>query len=134
MADRLDGWVFGCDICQDVCPWNRKAPAGTAPELDARPELTNPDLIAWLDRDPAEMARSIKGTALSRAKRAGLLRNAALILGTRGVTEAIPALRRRLDDADHVVRDAARWALQRIGNEDALDALDPDAPVSGDNA
>ncbi len=131
MADRLDGWVFGCDICQDVCPWNRKAPAGRVAELDARPELTTPDLIAWLDRDPAEMARSIKGTALSRAKRAGLLRNAALILGTRRVVEAIAALARRLEDREEVVRGAARWALLRIGTEDALDALGPRLPDPG---
>jgi epoxyqueuosine reductase len=130
-ADRLDGWVFGCDVCQDVCPWNRKAPAGRAPELDARPGLTNPDLIAWLDRDPAEMSRAIKGTALSRAKRAGLLRNAALILGERRVAGAVPALARRLDDPDPVVRDAAAWALRRIGTGDALCAPDV-APADSD--
>ena len=125
-ADRLDGWVFGCDVCQDVCPWNRKAPAGREPELDARPGLTNPDLIDWLDRDPAETARSIKGTALARAKRSGLLRNAALILGERRAVEAVPALARRLDDPDPVVRGAAAWALRRIGSEDALAARSPD--------
>ncbi len=124
-AGRLDGWVFGCDVCQDVCPWNRKAPPGRAPELDARPGLTNPDLIDWLDRDPADLSRAIKGTALSRARRAGLLRNAALILGERGVVEAVPALARRLADADPVVRDAARWALRRIGGDEARRALDP---------
>ncbi len=122
-AGRLDGWAFGCDICQDVCPWNRKAPPGTTTELEARPGLTHPDLIAWLDRDPAEMTRSIKGTALSRAKRSGLLRNAALILGERRIEAAVPALIRRLDDADPVIQKAAAWALRRIGTEDALNAL-----------
>jgi len=121
-ADRLDGWVFGCDVCQDVCPWNRKAPAGRAEALDARPGQTNPDLIGWLDRDPAEFARAVKGTALSRAKRGGLLRNAALVLGGRGAAAAVPALARRLADADPVVRDAAAWALRRIGTPEALDA------------
>lgn len=123
-AGRLDGWVFGCDVCQDVCPWNRKAPPGRTPELDAREGLTNPDLIAWLDRDPAELTRAVKGTALSRAKRTGLLRNAALILGERRATAAVPALARRLLDPDPVVRDAAAWALRRISGEDALRALD----------
>ncbi len=116
-ADRLDGWVFGCDVCQDVCPWNRKAPSGRSGELDARPGLTNPDLIEWIERDPAEFRRSVKGTALSRAKRSGLIRNAALILGQRRVKEAIPALRTCLNDPDPVVRGAAAWALDRI--EDA---------------
>jgi epoxyqueuosine reductase len=124
MADRLDGWVFGCDVCQDVCPWNRKAPAGKMPELDARAGLTNPDLIAWLDLEPSALSRAIKGTALTRAKRVGLVRNAALILGTRRVVEAVPALVRRLDDPDPVVRDAAAWALRRIETPAALEALD----------
>lgn len=123
LAETLDGWVFGCDICQDVCPWNRKAPPGRLPELDARPALTNPDLIAWLDRDPAEFTRSLKGTALSRAKRVGLLRNAALILGQRGVREAIPSLSRLLCDPEPIIRGAAEWALRRIGTPQALDAL-----------
>jgi epoxyqueuosine reductase len=122
-ADRLGGWVFGCDVCQDVCPWNRKAPPGHAPELDQRPGLTNPDLIAWLTRDAAEMTRWLKGTALRRAKRAGLLRNAALILGTRRAVEAVPALVARLDDQDPVVRGAAAWALRRIGTDEAICAL-----------
>ncbi len=50
-AGELHGWVFGCDICQDVCPWNRKAPAGRLLELQGRPEWSNPDLIEWLERD-----------------------------------------------------------------------------------
>jgi epoxyqueuosine reductase len=123
-ADRLDGWVFGCDVCQDVCPWNRKAPPGRAEALDPRPGLTTPDLIEWLDRDPAEFSRMLKGTALKRAKRAGLLRNASLILGARGEARAVPALARRLDDDEPVVRQAAAWALRTIGTPEALAALE----------
>jgi epoxyqueuosine reductase len=129
-ADRLDGWVFGCDVCQDVCPWNRKAPEGRSAELDARPGLTNPDLIDWLDRDPADFSRGIKGTALGRAKRAGLLRNAALILGTRRVLEAVSALARRLEDGDPTVRQAAAWALRRIDTIEARAALERASLVS----
>ena len=82
IADRLDGWVFGCDVCQDVCPWNRKAPPGREPALDAQPGLDQPrpDRLARRATRPT-FARSLKGTALARAKRSGLLRNAALILG-----------------------------------------------------
>ena len=64
-AAELDGWVFGCDVCQDVCPWNRKAPPGRHPELDARPEWTNPDLIEWLSRDASDWKARLRGTALS---------------------------------------------------------------------
>ena len=128
-ADRLDGWVFGCDVCQDVCPWNRKAPPGRAPELDPRPGLTNPDLVAWLTREPAAFTRAIKGTALARARRPGLLRNAALILGTRGAVEAVPALAALVNDPDPVVRDAVAWALRRIGTPEARAALAPEGTL-----
>jgi len=114
MAEQLNGWVFGCDICQDVCPWNRKAPTGREPALAGSAEWTNPDLLEWLEADPAEFRRRLKGTALARSKRSGLVRNAALILGARGVTEAIPALTRLLEDEDGAIRDSAAWALSRI--------------------
>jgi epoxyqueuosine reductase len=123
-ADRLDGWAFGCDVCQEACPWNRKAPAAREPALAARPGWSSPDLIAWLEADPAAFRRALKGTAMSRAKRSGLLRNAALILGTREAREALPALAARLDDEDPVVRGAVAWALGRIGGEAAARALE----------
>jgi epoxyqueuosine reductase len=124
-ADRLDGWVFGCDVCQDVCPWNRKAPAGRMAEFEAHSEWTNPDLIEWLGRTREEWKDALKGTALARTKRVGLLRNAALLLGTGRVAEAVPALRGRLADLDEgpVVRAAAAWALGRIGTAPAREAL-----------
>ena len=130
-AGGLGDWAFGCDICQDVCPWNRKAPPGSDPGLEPRAEWVNPDLIAWLDRDPAEFAAMLKGTALSRSRRSGLVRNAALVLGARGVAEAVPSLIGRLGDADPVVRGASAWALARIGEPSAVAALveardDPD--------
>jgi epoxyqueuosine reductase len=124
-AGQLDGWVFGCDVCQDVCPWNRKAPSGRMAELDPRPEWDNPDLVRWLE-DGREVWRArLKGTAAARAKRTGLLRNAALVLGSRGATEAVGPLVARLDDGDEdpVVRAAAAWALGRIATDDAHTAL-----------
>ncbi len=124
IADQLGDWAFGCDICQDVCPWNRKAPPGSEPGLDPKPEWINPDLIAWLDRDPSEFRKALKGTALARSKRSGLVRNAALILGHRGSTEAVPSLMARLTDLDPVVRSASAWALGRIGTFEAIEALE----------
>jgi epoxyqueuosine reductase len=123
-SETLDGWAFGCDVCQDVCPWNRKAPTGREPGLEPRPSWTYPDLIEWLERDPVEFSRAIKGTALGRSKRSGLLRNAALILGTRRVFEALHALVERLHDADPIVRGASAWALGRIGSAEAVEALE----------
>ena len=111
-AAKLHGWVFGCDICQDVCPWNRKAPPGREAELDARPEWSDPDLIEWLNLGASEWQARLKGTALARAKRVGLLRNAALVLGSRGSTEAIAPLAARLDDGSE---DASVRASRGVG-------------------
>jgi epoxyqueuosine reductase len=124
-AGRLHGWVFGCDVCQDVCPWNRKAPAGRAPEFVARADWTNPDLVEWLDQSVATWKARLGGTALTRAKRVGLVRNAALALGDRRVAQAVPALGRRLVDVeeDPVVRAAAAWALGRIQTDEAVEIL-----------
>ena len=124
-ASQLHGWVFGCDVCQDVCPWNRKAPVGRAPEFAARTDWTNPDLIEWLDRDVETWKARLGGTALTRAKRVGLVRNAALALGGRRVAQAVPALGRRLVDVeeDPVVRAAAAWALGRIQTDEAVEIL-----------
>jgi epoxyqueuosine reductase len=124
-AGDLHGWVYGCDVCQDVCPWNRKAPAGRLVELHGRLEWSDPDLIEWLDRDENAWRTALRGTALVRTKRVGLVRNAALVLGQRHVAAAVPALARRLADAgeDPVVQAAAAWALGRIGTETAIDAL-----------
>jgi epoxyqueuosine reductase len=105
-------WLFGCDVCQEVCPWNRKAPPAREPALaptEALPPLTT--LVAM--DEPAFRAR-FRGTAMSRAKRAGVARNAALILGNRSDGDAEPALRRALDDPDEGVRAAAAWALARL--------------------
>jgi epoxyqueuosine reductase len=135
-ARELDGWVFGCDVCQDVCPWNRKAPPGRHPEMEARPEWMKPDLLKWLSLDASHWKAMLRGTALKRAKRSGLLRNAALVLGTRRLVEAAEPLAGRLDDVreDAVVRASAAWALGQIGTDLALAALrrhhdDPDPLV-----
>ncbi len=135
-ARALDGWVFGCDVCQDVCPWNRKAPPASHAELAPRPEWIEPDLIDWLTRDPGEWKSLLKGTALTRAKRVGLVRNAALVLGSRKREEATAPLADRLDDRaeDPVVRGSSAWALGQIGTQQARAALarhrnDPDPLV-----
>jgi epoxyqueuosine reductase len=121
-ADALHGWVFGCDICQDVCPWNRKAARPREPELAPRPEWSDPDLIAWLVADPSEFQARLKGTALKRTGRAGLIRNACLVLAQKGVRAVIPALSRLLDDPDPTVRWAATHALETLDTPEAAQA------------
>lgn len=114
LREPIGDWLFGCDVCQEVCPWNRKAPLGTEPALQARPELEKVNPVELLGLSEAEFHRRFRSTALTRAKRRGLLRNAAVVLGNAGDPAALPALRRALDDPEPLVRDAARWAIEKI--------------------
>ncbi|MGC8638825.1 MAG: tRNA epoxyqueuosine(34) reductase QueG [Isosphaeraceae bacterium] len=125
-AGSLHGWVFGCDVCQDVCPWNRQAPSGRMGQLEEGRGDRPPNLVEWLDRDASAWKTALEGSALRRAKRAGLLRNAALVLGERRAAEAEPALARRLmdDNEDPAVRSAAAWALARLDTPTARAVLE----------
>ncbi len=112
LREGIGEWVFGCDVCQDVCPWNGKA--GPAREPALAPSGPFGPLEALLDLDGDGFRARFRGSAISRAKRAGLLRNAAIVLGNRGDARAVPALRRALDDEDATVRHAAAWAVERL--------------------
>jgi epoxyqueuosine reductase len=114
MRPAMSEWLFGCDVCQEVCPWNRKAPPAAEPALRPRPDLIAIDPLELLGLSDEEFRRRFRGTALWRTKRRGLLRNAALILGNRGDPAALPALQKALDDPEPVIREAARWAIARI--------------------
>src|SRR5215475_9072028 len=106
--------VFGCDICQDVCPWNRKAPATTAPEFQPRPELVNPAL-AWLaEISEEEFREKFRGSPVKRAKRNGLRRNALIAIGNSDDTSLLPVAERASHDPDLAVSESAAWALQRL--------------------
>jgi epoxyqueuosine reductase len=106
--------VFGCDICQDVCPWNRRAPLSTDPELAVRPELVNPSL-AWLAELDADSFRSwFRHSPLQRTKLGGLLRNVAIAMGNSGLAGYLPKLREWAATADPVLAEAAQWALARL--------------------
>jgi epoxyqueuosine reductase len=114
LRPQLGDWLFGCDVCQEVCPWNRKAPTAVEPELAPRADLIALDPVELLGLSETEFRQRFRGTALFRTRRRGLLRNAALFLGNRGDPTALPALRRALEDAEPLVREAATWAISRI--------------------
>jgi len=108
--------VFGCDICQDVCPWNRKAPFTSAPEFTARPGLVNPALDWLAEMSADEFRETFRGSPIRRAKRSGLRRNAAIAIGNSGNREFLPLLERMAADEDSVVADSARWAIARLND------------------
>ncbi len=114
----LGNWIFGCDICQEVCPWN--VASGAASEDALMPSL--PELMA-LDDDG--FRRRFKGSAVTRAKRRGLLRNAAVVLGNSGNREAVAVLARALEaEPEPLVRAHAAWAMGRLGGRGARAALE----------
>jgi epoxyqueuosine reductase len=113
LREQMGRQVFGCDICQDVCPWNRRAPISSDPELAVRPELVNPAL-AWLAELDAEAFRRLfRKSPLQRTKLSGLLRNVAIAMGNSGLACYVPKLREWADGVDPVLGEAARWALTR---------------------
>jgi epoxyqueuosine reductase len=104
-------WLFGCDICQEVCPWNNRAPADGPREFVPADGANPIELAPLFELDDEAFRRRFRKTPLWRARRRGLLRNAALVLGNRPGAEALPALVRGLHDTEPLVRGATAWAL-----------------------
>jgi epoxyqueuosine reductase len=112
LREPLGPWVFGCDVCSEVCPWG-----DDAPDLSARFGLHRAvergSLAAWLGLTEAEFEGELEGSPLRRPQRAGLARNAALVLGNRPSEEGRRSLTEAVSDASPVVREAAFWGLAR---------------------
>ena len=106
--------VYGCDICQDVCPWNRRAPATSLPDFETRPGLVNPDL-EWLARMSVDEFREVfRGSPVKRQKLSGLRRNVVVAMGNSGDPRFVLILQQLCDDEDAVVAEHARWALTQL--------------------
>jgi epoxyqueuosine reductase len=120
----LGSWIFGCDICQQVCPWNQRF----APQEDLSPaeqSTREPELISELALSPQEFNQRYKGTPIKRTKRRGYLRNVAVALGNQGAVSAVPPLIVALKtDPEPLVRGHAAWALGKIGSEPGRNALE----------
>jgi epoxyqueuosine reductase len=109
--------VFGCDICQDVCPWNRKAPASEKPEFQPREGLVNPAL-AWLaEITEEEFREKFRGSPVKRTKRNGLRRNALIAIGNSGDRSLLSIAERASHDSDPAVSEAALWTKQRLESQ-----------------
>jgi epoxyqueuosine reductase len=108
--------VFGCDICQDVCPWNRKAPIVADAELEPRPELINPALDWLASMDEQDFEREFNGSPVRRTGFNGLRRNVAIAMGNSGLARFIPQLEAWAEAADEGLQSAARWARDKLLN------------------
>ena len=116
--------VFGCDICQEVCPWNSKAPISLEAGFRPRTENIMPDLIPLMFLTQDEFSKRFKNSAVKRAKRRGFLRNVAIALGNWGSPLAIPALKHGLEDEEPLIRSHSAWALGQIEHAEARTVLE----------
>jgi epoxyqueuosine reductase len=130
--------VYGCDICQDVCPFNQKfSHELSEPAFAARASLAGKDSGALarelLAMSPAEFSGAFKGSPMKRAKLRGLKRNSSVVLGNIGATEDIPSLSATLDDPEPLARGHAAWALSCIGSADTVARLRERLVVEADD-
>jgi len=107
-------WVFGCDICQMVCPWNGRGERGPDPAFEPRPDVPAPDLISEIALTPQEFNRRFKDSPVQRARRRGYRRNVAVALGNSGHPAALPALEKAARDKEALVREHAQWAVKQL--------------------
>lgn len=123
IRSNFGDWWFGCDVCQEVCPWNRKPTRGY---LESDPSVSpesSAELLSLFELDENEFRSRFRKTPMWRSKRGGLLRNAAIVLGNQRDISAIPSLLMGLNDSEAVVRAASAWALQRMPTPQSRAAL-----------
>ena len=123
LRPKIGNHIFGCDICQDVCPWNKDAPESVEPGFKSRIGNVATDLTELMNLDQAAFSKKFQKSPIKRTKRRGLLRNVAVALGNWANADAIPALDIGLHDIEPVVRSHSAWALGRINNEMAREKL-----------
>jgi epoxyqueuosine reductase len=126
LRPQLGDWVFGCDICQQVCPWNiRFAPSAGDLELSATAEISQANPAGEIRLTPQEFNRKFRFSPILRPRRRGYLRNLMVVLGNSGDPAAIPILVQALNEENEpLVRGHAAWALGRIGGSEAQAALE----------
>ncbi len=106
--------IFGCDICQDVCPWNQRAPVAADPELSPRAGLVNPALETLANLDEPEWERQFNGSPVRRAQFSGFRRNLAIAMGNSGQHKFLPILREWAASPDPALSESASWAVRRL--------------------
>ncbi len=133
LRSEFDTWIFGCDICQQVCPWNQKFAGQTPdPAFEPRPGLPPEKPADELKLTPQEFNRKFKGSPVKRTKRRGYLRNIAVRLGNQPDQNDIPALITALQDFEPLIRAHAAWALGQVGGTVVQAALQTAAKTETD--
>lgn len=114
LREGIGRHVFGCDICQDVCPWNHKAPVTSLLEFQPRAELVNPELSKLAKMTREDFRAMFRGSPVERTKYAGLRRNVAIAIGNSGDASLVPLLEEMAQDDDPVVAEHAQWGLRHL--------------------
>ena len=122
LRTKTDDWIFGCDICQMVCPWNRFAPPYGDPEFAGDPSTRAPNLDEQLQLSAEEFSQRARGSPLKRTKHSGALRNAAVASGNTGGPEVLQSLRALAESGDPMISEHAAWAMARIAERNTSDA------------
>jgi epoxyqueuosine reductase len=117
--DQMGNHIFGCDICQDVCPWNRKAEITQKNEFQPRKGLVNPELDFIADMSLEDFRETFRNSPVKRAKHRGILRNTAVAMGNSGHCEYIPILKKLESSSDASVANHARWAIDKLSRSNS---------------
>ena len=123
LRPQMGNLIFGCDICQEVCPWNSKAVSTKERHFYPRKGNLTPTLLSLITMTQEQFSRRFRNSPIKRAKRRGFLRNVAVALGNWKNRAAVPALKKALNDDEPLVREHAAWALGQIGGNAAKKAL-----------
>lgn len=124
LRSQMGNLIFGCDICQEVCPWNSKAVPTSDPAFQPRDGNLNPELLSLVNMTQTEFSKKYKSSPIKRAKRKGFLRNVLIAIGNWGSRSALPALKKALRDDEPLIRGHAAWALGQIGGKNAKQVLE----------
>ena len=133
LRPQMGNLIFGCDICQEVCPWNNKAIPTSEPAFQPHSGNLAPELLSLVNMTQTEFSKRFKGSPIKRAKRKGFLRNVLIAIGNWGNREAFPALKKALLDDEPLIRGHAAWALGQIGGKNAQQILETQLTCENDS-
>jgi len=124
LANQMNGWIFGCDVCQEVCPWNRKSRIAMDSTWQPQSTFRTLDILEILQMNSDQFERTYRQTPLWRSGHHGMIRNAILVAGWHRSKEATESLLGLLSSDSELLRATAAWALGRIGGKSVLKVLE----------